>query len=45
MKDAELIAAWEHEEQHPFIGWDFSYLDGRKLEEPPPLNYEMRAAD
>ncbi len=44
MNDTELIAVWEHEAQQPFVGWDFSYLDGRKREEPPPLHYELRAA-
>jgi hypothetical protein len=28
-----------------FIGWDFSYLAGRRLELPRPLCYEMRAAE
>lgn len=45
MNDAELIAAWEREEHQPFAGWDFSYLNGRKLEEHPPLQYELRAAN
>lgn len=44
MDDATLIAAWEHEERQPFVGWGFSYLDGRKFEEPLPLQYELRAA-
>jgi SAM-dependent methyltransferase len=44
MNDAELIAAWEHEEQQPFVGWDFSYLAGRKIEEQPPSWYPIRAA-
>jgi hypothetical protein len=24
----ELIETWKLEEQAPFIGWDFSHLDG-----------------
>jgi SAM-dependent methyltransferase len=40
-----LIASWEREEQEPFIGWDFSYLDGRMLEEQAPWSYTTRAAE
>jgi hypothetical protein len=40
-----LIAQWKHEEQQPFIGWDFSYLDGRMLEGQPPWSYSTRAAE
>ncbi len=40
-----LIAAWKYEEQQPFIGWDFSYLDGRMLEGQPPWSYLTRAAE
>lgn len=29
----KLIATWKREEQQPFTGWDFSYLDGRMFEE------------
>jgi SAM-dependent methyltransferase len=43
-KDA-LIAAWEREEQQPFVGWDFSYLAGRKHEESPPQDYELRVVE
>lgn len=32
MKTDKLIEAWKREEQQPFSGWDFSYLDGRMLE-------------
>ncbi|MBN1658705.1 MAG: class I SAM-dependent methyltransferase, partial [Anaerolineae bacterium] len=41
----QLIAAWHKEEQAPFAGWDFSYLDGRMIEEKPPWSYEARAAE
>ena len=39
-----LIANWKAEEQQPFIGWDFSYLDGRMLEGQAPWSYSTRAA-
>ena len=45
MLDDALILAWQHEEQQPFIGWDFSYLDGRMLEEQAPWSYSTRAAE
>ena len=45
MDDAELIATWEREERQPFVGWDFSYLAGRKFEEHPTTEYELRAAN
>jgi SAM-dependent methyltransferase len=38
-----LIERWRQEEQQPFIGWDFSYLDGRMLEEQAPWSYTTRA--
>lgn len=44
MDQDELIAAWLHEEQEPFAGWDFSHLDGRMLEEQAPWSYSTRAA-
>jgi SAM-dependent methyltransferase len=40
-----LIESWKHEEQQPFSGWDFSYLNGRMLEELPPWSYSLRAAE
>lgn len=40
-----LIATWKHEEQQPFIGWDFSYLNSRMLEGQPPWSYSTRAAE
>lgn len=36
---AELIANWQQEEQEPFMGWDFSHLDGRWHEETPSWSY------
>lgn len=45
MNRAQLIAHWQHEVQQPFTGWDFSYLDGRMLEEQPPWSYLERAAE
>lgn len=44
MNRNELIASWKDEEQQPFSGWDFSYLDGRMLEEQAPWSYSARAA-
>jgi SAM-dependent methyltransferase len=41
----ELIEIWKHEEQHPFSGWDFSYLRGRMIEEECPWSYSSRAAE
>jgi hypothetical protein len=45
MNTNELIEYWKHEEQQPFFGWDFSYLDGRMIEEPAPWSYSSRAAE
>jgi SAM-dependent methyltransferase len=39
-----LIANWKAEEQQPFSGWDFSYIEGRMLEGQPPWSYSTRAA-
>jgi SAM-dependent methyltransferase len=44
MNQNELIESWKHEEQQSFIGWDFSHLDGRMLEEQAPWSYSSRAA-
>ncbi len=41
----ELIEGWLREEQQPFTGWDFSYLDGRMLVEREPWSYVDRAAE
>ncbi len=35
----ELRAQWLAEEQVPFTGWDFSYVDGRVIEEETPWDY------
>ena len=40
---AKLIEGWKAEEEKPFTGWDFSYLDGRMLLEQPPWSYSTRA--
>jgi hypothetical protein len=45
MNTNELIEIWKHEEQQLFIGWDFSYLDGRMIEEQAPWSYTSRAAE
>ena len=45
MRQDELFERWKHEEAQPFIGWDFSYLEGRMLEEQPPWSYSRRAAE
>jgi SAM-dependent methyltransferase len=45
MNDTELIVAWEHEERQSLVGWDFSYLDERKRDEPPPWSYATRATE
>ena len=41
----DLVESWEREERQPFSGWDFSYLDGRMLEEQAPWSYSTRAAE
>jgi SAM-dependent methyltransferase len=40
-----LIERWRAEEAAPFVGWDFSYLQGRMIEELPPWSYPERAAE
>ena len=45
MNPETLIENWKYEEGQPFTGWDFSYLDGRMLEEQPPWSYLGRAAE
>ena len=45
MNPHELIATWQREEQQPFTGWDFSYLDSRMVEEQAPWSYSSRAAE
>jgi SAM-dependent methyltransferase len=41
----DLIEFWQQEEAAPFAGWDFSYLDGRMIEEEVPWSYPDRAQD
>ncbi len=41
----DYLALWQQEEQAPFVGWDFFYLEGRMTEERPPWSYEARAAE
>lgn len=45
MNREQLIAAWQAAEQAPFSGWDFSYLDGRMIEDRAPWSYSTRAAE
>ena len=45
MKRTELIETWLCEERQPFIGWDFSYLDGRMTTGQEPWSYMSRAAE
>ncbi len=45
MNQINLIESWLHEERQPFIGWDFSYLDGRMSEGQVPWSYLDRAAE
>ncbi len=42
---ANLIESWEAEEEQPFTGWDFSYLDGRMLQDKPTWSYSTRARE
>jgi SAM-dependent methyltransferase len=45
MNSRDLIALWKAEEQKPFSGWDFSYLDGKMSMEHPPWSYPALAAE
>ena len=45
MEPNDLVESWKREEQEPFIGWDFSHLDGRMLESQAPWSYSTRAAE
>jgi hypothetical protein len=29
MNEKELLKIWKEEEEKPFSGWDFSYLNGK----------------
>ncbi|HEX6033927.1 MAG TPA: methyltransferase domain-containing protein [Anaerolineales bacterium] len=44
MNQEALIETWKSEERQPFLGWDFSYLEGRMVEEQPHWSYIARAA-
>jgi SAM-dependent methyltransferase len=37
------VNQWLYEEAQPFVGWDFSYLAGRMVEDQPPWSYRARA--
>lgn len=39
----EMTEVWRAEEEAPFVGWEFSYLDGRMRLEEPPWSYTTRA--
>jgi SAM-dependent methyltransferase len=39
MADKNLLDQWKKDEQAPFEGWDFSYLDGRLTDEDPLWDY------
>ena len=39
------IEIWRREQRHPFVGWDFSHLDGRMIEDQPPWSYMERAGE
>jgi len=45
MNREDYHALWQQDEQAPFVGWDFSYLEGRMTEEQPPWSYSARAAE
>ncbi len=38
-----LIAEWKREECQPFLGWDFSYLEGRCKFQTPSWSYDKVA--
>ncbi len=40
MNEKEIKAYWKSEEAKGFQGWDFSYLNGRKVEEELPWDYK-----
>ena len=42
---SRLREFWLREEQQPFTGWDFSYLDHRMVEDRPPWSYSSRATE
>ncbi len=36
---SSLLFTWQAAEQQPFSGWDFSWLDGKWIDEEPPWSY------
>jgi SAM-dependent methyltransferase len=42
MDVAQLIQQWQSEAEQPFIGWDFTPLQGRYHQETPPWSYTDR---
>ncbi|MCC6457337.1 MAG: methyltransferase domain-containing protein [Caldilineaceae bacterium] len=44
MGEEELRAQWLAEEEVGFVGWDFSYVADRVIEEEPPWDYMALAA-
>jgi SAM-dependent methyltransferase len=40
----KLVETWQQEEQQPFAGWDFSYLEKRMLVDDLPWSYMSLAA-
>ena len=45
MNHDEMVETWKREEQQPFSGWDFSYLDNRMIEDQAPWSYSARTAE
>ena len=45
MKQNEQIESWKREEAQPFIGWEFSHLNGRMIEDQAPWSYSSRAGE
>jgi SAM-dependent methyltransferase len=45
MNEDRWIEIWKFEEGQPLLGWDFSYLEGRMIEEQPDWSYPARASD
>lgn len=44
MNQEILLQQWLQEEQEPFVGWDFSHLKGRMIEDQPSWDYMAQAA-
>ena len=45
MHNSDFVDYLTREHNQPFAGWDFAYLDGRRIEEPPPWSYEAMARE